>query len=79
MERKAYVEVYSTFIATDIAFIKSLFDANNISYFIGGENFLQVRPLVVPAKIIVEESQMEIAKELLKEFKSGHFGGSMES
>lgn len=69
-----YKQVYATFNSGDIAFIKSLLDANNIKYFIEGEHFLQVRPLVVRAKIMVEEDQFEDAEELLSDFKGGNFG-----
>ncbi len=66
---KELVEVYRTMNTFHIAFIKSLLDANNIKYFIEGENFLQVRPLVVPAIIRVYKEQSAEAEELLKEFK----------
>ena len=42
--------------------------------FIEGENFLQVRPLVAPARIKVDSTQEQEARELLKDFKSGNFG-----
>ena len=76
-ERVEFVEILATFNQGDIAFIKSIFEANNIIYFIEGENFLQVRPLAEPAKIKVDSTQMEDAKALLKDFKSGNFGYEM--
>ncbi len=72
-----YKEIYITVNPFHIAFIKSLFDANNIRYFIEGENFLQVRPLVAPAIIKVDSGQFEDAQELLKEFKSEHGEGTI--
>ena len=68
-----YKELMSTFNTYDIALIKSLLDTNNIRYYIEGKNFLQVRPLAVPAKIMIDETQIEAAKELLEEFKESIF------
>ena len=68
-----YKEVFTTFNIYDISFIKSLYDANDIRYFIEGENFLKVYPVIEPAMIKVDARQLESAKELLKDFKSSHF------
>lgn len=69
-----YKEILCTFNPSDIAFIKSLFNAYNIRYYIQGEDFIHVRPLVHPAGVMVDETQLEEAKELLKGFK-GRFTG----
>ena len=76
-ERIEFTEILVTFNQGDIAFIKSLFEANDIQYYIEGENFLQVRPLVAPARIKVDILQIEEAKELLKDFEGGQFGYSV--
>jgi len=73
-ERIEFVDLLVTFNQGDIAFIISILKANGIIYHIEGENFLAVRPLVAPARIMVDRSRLEEAKELLKDFKSGHFG-----
>jgi len=73
-EKVEFVEFLATFNTGDIAFIKSVLEANDIIYYIEGENFLQVRPLAVPAIIKVDKIQYEDAKLLLKDFKSGTFG-----
>lgn len=74
VEYVKYKELFYTFNPADIAFIKSLFDSHNIIYYIQGENFLQLRPLAQPAGIMVDEEQLEEAKELLKEFKERFTG-----
>jgi hypothetical protein len=62
-----YEEVLSTFNPGDIAFIKSILDSEGIIYYFQGEHFNYVRPLVEPAKLMVEKDQVETAKELLKD------------
>jgi len=69
-----FKELFYTFNPADIAFIKSLFESHDIIYYIQGENFLQLRPLAQPAGIMVDEEQLEEAKELLKEFKERFTG-----
>lgn len=69
-----YRELMFTYSPGDIAFLKSLFDANNIRYHIQGEAFLQLRPLAQPVGIMVDEKQYEEVKELLKDFKSRFTG-----
>jgi len=69
-----FSQLVATFNPIDIAFIKSLLDAEKIEYYLEGENFLQVRPLVSPARIMVESSRLDDAKELLKDYTPGKFG-----
>ena len=64
-----YEEVFSTFNPGDIAFIKSILDGEEITYFFQGEHFNYVRPLVEPASLLVKKDQVETAKELLKDAK----------
>ena len=63
-----YVELLSTLNQGDIAMLKSLLDDGEIDYYVSGENFLSIRPLLEPAKIYVNETQTEQVKELLKGF-----------
>jgi len=77
-ERVKFVDILTTSNAGDIAFLKSLFDANDIVYFFQGENFSQVHPLVVPVRIKVDSTQVEDVKVLLKDFKSGNFGYAVD-
>ena len=46
-----YVEVLSTFNPAEIALIKSLLDSEDITYFIHGENFVQLYALAMPARM----------------------------
>ena len=61
-----YMEIVSSLNQGDIALIKSIFDDGEIDYQVLGEEFNSVRPLLEPARFIVREDQVEIAKELLK-------------
>ena len=74
IEYVKFKELFYTFNPADIAFIKSLFESHNITYYIQGENFMLLRPLAQPAGIMVDEQQFEEAKELLKEFKERFTG-----
>ena len=65
-----YVEfkpLLSTYNSGDIAFIKSIFDSENINYYFKGENFHFVRPAVQPAILMVEENQVKDALTLLRD------------
>ncbi|MCA9407300.1 MAG: DUF2007 domain-containing protein [Candidatus Omnitrophica bacterium] len=73
-----FVPLLKTFNSGDIAFIKSILDAHDIVYHIEGENFMQIRPLVAPARIMIAKNQLEETRELLKDFKSGIFGFGIE-
>lgn len=64
-----YEEVLSTFNPGDIAFIKSVLDSEEITYYFHGEHFNYVRPLVEPARLMVKSDQVETVRELLKDTK----------
>lgn len=76
LDIKNYVELLSSLNQGDIAVIKSLLDDGNIDYFVVGENFLNVRPLLEPLKFFVNECHLELARELLKNFDLNIFGFS---
>jgi hypothetical protein len=71
-----YTQILSTLNQGDIALIKSILDDGNIDYFILGENFLGVRPLLEPARILVNDNQLEEVKELLKNIELNILGVS---
>jgi len=50
----------------DIALIKSLLDSEGILYFVHGEAFSAVRPLVEPVRILVAEDRIEEAQDLIR-------------
>jgi hypothetical protein len=76
LNRQNYIELLSSFNQGDIALIKSLLDDALIDYYVFGENFLSVEPLVQPAKFYVNGIQLEEAKEVLKDFNLHIFGTS---
>ena len=49
----------------DVALIKSLLDSEGILYFVHGEAFSAVRPLVEPVRILVAEDRFEEAQDLI--------------
>ena len=69
-----YKEVLTTFNPMDIAFIKSILDAEGITYFVQGEHFLNVRPLALPARLMVKIDQEEQAVEILKDLRLSFAG-----
>ena len=71
-----YTFLLSSLNQGDIGLIKSILDDNEIDYYVNGENFLSVRPLLEPAQFFVNENQFEEAKNLLKDFDLKIFGFS---
>lgn len=63
----AYDEVLSTFNPSDIAIIKSILDTTDIVYFFHGEHFSYMRPLVLPARLMVRKDQAEEASQILRD------------
>ncbi|MCP5062498.1 MAG: hypothetical protein GY936_08550 [Ignavibacteriae bacterium] len=76
LERENYTEILSSLNQGDIALIKSILEDGGINYFTLGENFLSVRPLLEPMKILVNDKQLSEAKELLKDVDLKIFGAS---
>jgi len=68
-ETVEFVEVLETFNAVDVAMIKSIFDTNEIRYYIKDENFHLMRPMALPMKVMVADEDVERAKELLSKLK----------
>ncbi len=62
MEYKLLVETSNP---ADVALIKSLLDSEEILYFVHGEAFSAVRPLVEPVRFLVAEDRLEDAKNLI--------------
>ncbi|MFH1888923.1 MAG: DUF2007 domain-containing protein [Candidatus Omnitrophota bacterium] len=66
-----FVKVYSTPNQGEVALIKSLLDAQGISYYIKGENFGSLYGAangLSSMDIMVNDDRLEESKELLKEF-----------
>jgi hypothetical protein len=62
-----FAEVLATYNPADIAFLKSLLEAENITYFFKGEHFLYLRPLADPARLMVRKDQTEFVREMVKD------------
>jgi hypothetical protein len=67
VEYVEYEEVLRTFNPADIAVIRSILDAEDITYFIRGEHFLLIRPLADPAALMVKKDEVETARDVLKD------------
>jgi hypothetical protein len=76
LNRENYIELLSSLNQADIALIQSIMDDSEIDYYVLGENFLGVRPLLEPARFFVNENQLEEAKEVLKDFQLNIWGTS---
>ena len=76
IDPEKYEYVLTTLNHDDLSVIQSVFDAKKIQYFIYGENFLSVDPLIQGARIHVLEEHVERAKELLKDIDIHLFGTS---
>jgi len=62
-----YIEILSTYNPADIAFVNSLPDSEDITYFFKGEHFMYVRPLADPARLMNRADQVEQVKDLLRD------------
>ena len=62
-----YQEILATYNPADVAFLKSLLDSENISYFFKGEHFMYVRPLADPVRLMVRADQVTQATDLLQD------------
>lgn len=71
--------VLSTYNPGDVAIIKSILYGEGIAYFLHGENFMQIRPLVEPARLMVDSEKVETVKELLKDLNLSIMGINLSS
>ena len=69
-----FEQVLSTYNPLDVAIIKSILDNEGIVYYFHGENFMHIRPLVEPARLMVDEKEVETVKELLKDLRLSFTG-----
>lgn len=68
-----YEEILATFNPADIAMIKSLLDSEAIDYYFKGEFFNFVEPLIQPARLMVRQDQMDVAKEILSDLRIAYW------
>ncbi|MGO8990356.1 MAG: putative signal transducing protein [bacterium] len=62
-----YAEVLGTYNPADVALIRSILDAENITYYFNAEHFMYVRPLGEPVRLMVKKDEARKAKEVLKD------------
>jgi hypothetical protein len=60
------VEVYSTYNQGEIAFIKSMLDAEGINYYFQGENPMMMIAAGSYARLLVQADQADRAREILQ-------------
>ncbi len=77
--RKEYSQIFSSLNQGDIGIVKSILDDGSIDYYVFGENFLSVDPLIQPAKFFILNEQIDEARELLKNFDFKIFGASAKT
>ena len=65
-EHIGYEEVLATYNPTDIAIMKSLLDAQGITYFFHGEHPAHVKPPANPARLMVKKDEAALARDLLE-------------
>jgi len=61
----------------DIALIRSILENEQIDYYVSGENFARLDPLIQPAFFFVANSKIGQAKEALKDLDVHIFGVSV--
>jgi hypothetical protein len=76
LDKENYVLLTSSLNQGDLGVVKSMLDDANIDYYVFGENFLSVDPLLQPARIFVNQKQAEEAADLLQNFDFKIFGVS---
>ena len=62
-----FQEILTTFSQTDIAIIRSVLDDEGLTYFLKGEHFNQIRPMVEPVRLMVREDEAQKARALLND------------
>ena len=62
-----YVEIMGTYNPADVALIKSILDAENITYYFNAEHFMNVEPLAEQVRLMVKKDEAEKAKEILQD------------
>lgn len=69
-----FVELFSCMNVGDIVVIKSVLDDACVDYYVAGENFAILDPLIQPARFFVVQDRIDDVKELLKDFNLHAYG-----
>jgi Putative prokaryotic signal transducing protein len=71
-----FVPILETYNAGDRVFLKSILDAEGITYFIQGEYVAPYIFNALPMRLMVRKDQANIAREILKDIKLSYsYGG----
>jgi hypothetical protein len=62
-----FVEVFSTYQQGDIAFLKSILDEEDITYFFQGESSIMLIAAGAYARLLVKSDEAPRAKEILQD------------
>lgn len=68
-ELPEYTEIFSSTIEDQLAFIKSIFAANNIEFVVRGDSHAAIPQGAIPARIFVKKQDVEKAQVLLMSLK----------
>jgi hypothetical protein len=71
-----FIQLFSSLNQGDIGLLKSILDDSEVEYYVTGENFLALRPLLTPAVFYIKESEVEKVKEILKDIDFNILGTS---
>lgn len=61
------IEIFSTYQPSDIAFIKSVFDGEGITYHFEGESSIMLVGTGAYARLLVKADEADSAKEILRD------------
>lgn len=78
IEHVEYEEILETYSPADIAFIKSVLDAEGITYFFKGEHIGCIQPMADRFKLMVSKDQAEEVKSFLADMKISFIGSGSE-
>lgn len=71
-----YVPILETHNAGDRVFLKSILDAEGITYFIQGETVAPYVFNALPMRLMVKKDQADIARKILKDVKLSYSYGT---
>lgn len=75
-KKEKYIQLLTSLNQGDIGVIRSILDSAAVDYYLSGENFLTVEPLIQPARFFVNANDLETARGLLKDFDLNPWGAS---
>ena len=71
-----FQHILDTYNPADIAIIKSILESENLTFHFQGDH-LALRPIGEPARLMVDQEQAAMAKELLKDLKLSYLEPSI--